>query len=129
VRGDRLGAGRLRPPTSIYRTWRVAGSPADELHQLYALEEFLTRLALSSHANHLILTGGALLAAYDIRRPTLDIDLAARTVHADLDSVRELGRPDRRHHRRRRAGVRSRRRHRRTIRDQDQYSGVRVSLT
>lgn len=39
--------------------------PTDELHQLYALEGFLARLASSTHANQLILKGGALLAAYD----------------------------------------------------------------
>lgn len=103
--------------------------PTDELHQLYALEGFLARLASSTHANQLILKGGALLAAYDVRRPTRDVDLAARAVQADLDHVRDLiaeiaaisvddglvfdtdG-----------ASAHS-------IRDEDQYSGVRVTLT
>lgn len=103
--------------------------PTDELHQLYALEGFLARLAVSTHANQLILKGGALLAAYDVRRPTRDVDLAAWAVRADLNHVRRLVAEiaaitvddglvfDT-------AGATAR-----TIRDEDQYSGVRVSLT
>jgi hypothetical protein len=52
--------------------------PTDELHQIYALEGFLARLAVSPHADKLVLKGGVLLAAYDTRRPTRDIDLQAR---------------------------------------------------
>ena len=48
---------------------RRQGRPTDELHQLYALEGFLARMANSPHANRLVLKGGALLAAYDTRRP------------------------------------------------------------
>lgn len=103
--------------------------PTDELHQLYALEGFLARLASSTHAHQLILKGGALLAAYDVRRPTRDIDLAAQAVHADLDHIRDLITDiaaitiddglifDT-------AGATAT-----TIRDEEQYSGVRVSLT
>lgn len=103
--------------------------PTDELHQLCALEGFLARLAISAHANQLILKGGALLAAYDVRRPTRDVDLAARAIHADLDHVRDLiteiaaitidddlvfDTANATAH---------------SIRDEEQYSGVRVSLT
>lgn len=49
--------------------------PTDELHQIYALEGFLARLAVSRYADQLVLKGGVLLAAYDTRRPTRDIDL------------------------------------------------------
>ena len=52
--------------------------PTDELHQLYALEGFLTRLSQSPHAGRLVLKGGVLLAAYDARRPTRDVDVQAR---------------------------------------------------
>jgi hypothetical protein len=57
---------------------RRTGRPTDELHPLYALEGFLERLAASSHAPRVVLKGGVLLAAYDSRRPTRDIDLATR---------------------------------------------------
>jgi hypothetical protein len=43
--------------------------PTDELHQLYALEGFLARLAKSPYADKLVLKGGVLLAAYHARRP------------------------------------------------------------
>jgi hypothetical protein len=47
----------------------------EELLALYALEGFLARLAASKRAGDLVLKGGALLAAYDARRPTRDVDL------------------------------------------------------
>ena len=49
---------------------RRQGRPTDELHQIYALEDFLARLVVSPHADQLVLKGGVLLAAYDTRRPT-----------------------------------------------------------
>ena len=57
---------------------RRQGRPTDELHQMYALEGFLARLAISSYAGQLILKGGVLLAAYEARRPTRDAGLQAR---------------------------------------------------
>jgi hypothetical protein len=48
--------------------------PTDELHQLYALEGFLRRLAASEHARHFALKGGVLMAAYNARRPTRDVE-------------------------------------------------------
>lgn len=64
--------------------------PTDELLQLYALEGFLDRLTASQHAQHLILKGGVLLAAFDTRRPTRDIDFAAVDIDADLASLRGI---------------------------------------
>lgn len=64
--------------------------PTDELHQLYALEGFLTRLAASSYADRLVLKGGVLLAAYDARRPTRDVDMQARAVSDEQDAVLAL---------------------------------------
>lgn len=49
-----------------------------EYLRLYALEGFLARLAASPRRSDLVLKGGVLLAAYDLRRPTTDIDFAAR---------------------------------------------------
>lgn len=45
---------------------------------LYALEGFLVRLVASEHAPDFVLKGGVLMAAFADRRPTRDIDLAAR---------------------------------------------------
>lgn len=57
---------------------RQEGRPTDELLQLLAPETFLDRLSTSAAANDLVLKGGVLLAAYDMRRPTRDVDLSAR---------------------------------------------------
>jgi len=103
--------------------------PTDELHQLYALEGFLARLAGSPHAEQLVLKGGMLLAAYDGRRPTRDVDMQARTLTGERDAVLDL--------------VRSivavamddglvfdaDSATAEIIRDEDEYSGVRVNLT
>jgi hypothetical protein len=105
--------------------------PTDELLALYALEGFLTRLAGSAYSDSLVLKGGVLLAAFDARRTTRDIDLQASAVSNDVDTVLGLiceiaalatdvddglvfdtGHAT--------AEV---------IRDEDEYSGVRVSLT
>lgn len=103
--------------------------PTDELHQLYALEGFLTRLSRSPHADRLVLKGGVLLAAYDARRPTRDVDVQAQAIAGNRDDVLQLicgiaavavddglvfdtdaATAD-------------------VIRDDDEYSGVRVTLT
>ena len=61
--------------------------PTDELHQLYALEGFLARLAASPHAERLVLKGGVLLAVYDARRPTRDVDMQARAIVGEREDV------------------------------------------
>lgn len=108
---------------------RRTGRPTDELHQLYALEGFLVRLVSSEHADRLVLKGGVLLAAYDTRRPTRDIDFLGQWLSNETESVLALVRSiaalpvddgltfdlDS-------ATVQ-------TIRDEDDYSGVRVTMT
>lgn len=69
---------------------REEGRPTDELLQLAALEAFLVRLATSARAADLVLKGGVLLAAYDVRRPTRDVDLVARNVANDPGSIEAL---------------------------------------
>jgi Nucleotidyl transferase AbiEii toxin, Type IV TA system len=103
--------------------------PTDELQQLYALECFLDRLSASTHAEDIVLKGGVLLAAYDARRPTRDIDVQAqRTPNRSADILQlvcdvaaipiEDGLTFDT------AGATAE-----TIRDEDEYSGVRVTLT
>lgn len=60
----------------------------EELLQLYVLERFLARLVESDFSKRLVLKGGVLLAAFDSRRPTKDVDFAARDFSNDLDTVR-----------------------------------------
>lgn len=102
--------------------------PTEELHQLYVLECFLDRLAGSAYADRFVLKGGVLLAAYDMRRPTRDVDLRADRLAATPEAVLEAiisiaARPlddgivfDT-------AQARAE-----TIRDEDEYNGVRVMM-
>ena len=60
-----------------------------EYLKLYALEGFLLRLAQSEHRPRFVLKGGVLLAAYQLRRPTADIDFAAVQTTNDIESVRQ----------------------------------------
>jgi hypothetical protein len=108
---------------------RREGRPTDELHQIYALEGFLARLVVSPYVDRFVLKGGVLLAAYDTRRPTRDIDLQGQRLSNDVESVLDAVRtiaavpvddglvldPDH-------ATADS-------IREADIYMGVRVSLT
>jgi hypothetical protein len=108
---------------------KAQGRNVAELLDLYLLEGFLARLAISSHRPHLILKGGALLAAYGARRPTRDIDLLATNLHAETDTtltvvgdIAAIAHDD---------GLTfdttSATAH--VIRDEDEYSGIRVSMT
>jgi len=113
----------------LQREARRTGRPTDELIQLYALECFLDRLTQSGFAENFVLKGGVLLAALNARRPTRDIDLAAQAISNDTEPVLEAVRriaamslDD---------GVEF---HgddalAETIRDEDAYSGVRVTLS
>ena len=74
---------------ALQRRGRATGRPTDELLHLYALEGLLARLAISPHRDRLVLKGGMLLAAFDTRRPTRDVDLQAQQLHNDVDAVRE----------------------------------------
>ena len=66
---------------------RSQGRNVAELLDLYLLEGFLGRLAASRHSPHLVLKGGALLAAYGTRRPTRDVDLLATNLHVESDTA------------------------------------------
>ncbi len=61
--------------------------PVDELLQLYVLEAFLDRLTSSRFTEQLVLKGGVLLAAFDERRPTRDIDLQAQALENDTETI------------------------------------------
>jgi hypothetical protein len=66
------------------------GRTTQEYLQLYCLEGFLSRLVASGHTEKLVLKGGVLLAAYALRRPTVDVDLAASNQTNDAEDVRRL---------------------------------------
>jgi len=69
---------------------RQLGRPTAELLQLYALEGFLSRLVHSPHRDRLVLKGGMLLAAFELRRPTRDVDFLALHIDDNETGVREL---------------------------------------
>lgn len=107
---------------------RREGRPTDELIVLYVLERFLFRLGRSSHRDRLVLKGGMLLAVFEERRPTGDVDLLARSTANDVDTIAGIVRdvasvevddgvtyePDQ---------LRSER-----IRETDAYAGVRLTM-
>lgn len=108
---------------------RKEGRPTDELLQLYALEGFLARLAVSGRRAHFVLKGGVLLAALGTRRPTRDIDVQALQLSNDaqemLGVLREVAAVD---HDDGLAFDTDQARVE-VIRDDDEYAGVRVSMT
>ena len=114
---------------AIRRLARQAGGDVQELMTLYALEGVLARIALSQYRDDFVLKGGVLLAAFAARRPTKDIDLQATRLTGDPEEVAERVRIiaalevadglafDL-------ASVIAM-----TIREEDEYAGVRVKLT
>jgi hypothetical protein len=74
----------------LQRAAKAAGRTTAEYLRLYALEGFLLRLSHSPHRDRLVLKGGMLLAAYDLRRPTADVDIAALQTSNDVAEVLRL---------------------------------------
>ena len=108
---------------------RARGTDVQELQTLYALECLLARVAASPFRDDFVLKGGALLAAYALRRPTKDLDLSATRLANDVDSVTarirvicEVQLPDGVEFD---AGSISAT----EIRDDDEYSGVRLRIS
>ena len=66
---------------------RREGRGTQELLTLYVVERWLARLSASPYAEDFVLKGGMLLAAYDARRPTADVDALARGLVNDQDAV------------------------------------------
>jgi hypothetical protein len=66
---------------------RRTNADVQELLTLYALEGLIARIAASRHRNEFVLKGGVLLAAFNLRRPTKDIDLQATGLPNDVDEV------------------------------------------
>lgn len=86
MRGTPSGDAYLDLQNEARRTRR----PTQELLQLYVLEGFLARLAVSDVRESFVLKGGVLLAAFDSRRPTKDVDLAGLDVANDTETVLDL---------------------------------------
>ena len=65
--------------------------PFDEILRYYAMERFLYRLSISSHAKKFFLKGGLILKVWDSldHRATMDIDLLARTSN-QIDNLHRI---------------------------------------
>ena len=65
--------------------------PFDEILRYYAMERFLYRLSISSHAKNFFLKGGLMLKVWDSldHRATMDIDLLARTSN-QIDNLHRI---------------------------------------
>lgn len=65
--------------------------PFDEIIRYYAMERFLYRLSISSHAKKFFLKGGLMLKVWDSldHRATMDIDLLARTSN-QIDNLHRI---------------------------------------
>ena len=68
---------------------RAEGRATQELLTLYVVERWLARLSMSPYTDQFIIKGGMLLAAYDARRPTADLDALAHAVSNDQSAVVE----------------------------------------
>ncbi len=109
---------------------RAEGRGTQEFLTLYVVERWLARLSTSPYADQFVIKGGMLLAAYDARRPTADLDALARSVASDeasiLSRVTEIARlvpslDDGVVYRTETATAR-------LIRDQALYAGVRIAM-
>ena len=112
----------------LQREAKRTGRPTDELIQLYALECFLDRLVHSKFADTFIFKGGVLLAALDARRPTRDIDFAVRAIQnttekvlSAVQTIAAISLEDGMEFDSNGATAE-------TIREEDSYSGIRVTL-
>jgi hypothetical protein len=66
------------------------GGNTQQLLVVYAVESFLRRLSISDHAHQMILKGGMLMAASQIRQMTKDADLSTHGIAGDEERVREI---------------------------------------
>lgn len=108
---------------------RAKGRGTQELLTLYVIERWLARLSASPYRAQFVLKGGILLAAFDSRRPTSDVDALARgfakdqaTVVSRVVDVAAHPIPD--------DGVKFQTHTvtSRVIRNEDLYSGVRIGM-
>lgn len=66
------------------------GGNTQQLLVVYAVESFLRRLSISEHVHQMVLKGGMLMAASQIRQMTKDADLSTHGIAGDEERVREI---------------------------------------
>jgi hypothetical protein len=75
---------------ALNRLARNRRRPFEEILTLYALERILGRLVQTRFKDDFVLKGGVLMAAYDLRRPTRDIDVAAVDLTLDQEHLTSM---------------------------------------
>jgi hypothetical protein len=99
-----------------------------ELLTLYVVERWLARLSASAHARKFVIKGGMLLAAYNARRPTADLDALARSTAKDEDAILSLVCDVARLRLADGVEYQTETATSRTIREQAVYAGVRIAM-
>nr|WP_042182372.1 nucleotidyl transferase AbiEii/AbiGii toxin family protein [Kibdelosporangium sp. MJ126-NF4]CEL14941.1 hypothetical protein [Kibdelosporangium sp. MJ126-NF4]CTQ93465.1 hypothetical protein [Kibdelosporangium sp. MJ126-NF4] len=99
-----------------------------ELLTLYVLERWLARLSASAYVEMFVLKGGMLLAVFDCRRPTADVDLLAQRLANDEATVTDRVLAIARIHLDDGVDYLVDTVTAQSIRDQDDYSGIRISM-
>jgi len=124
TRGSEAGRAYL----DLQNRARAERRGTQQLLTLYVVERWLARLTVSPHADKFVIKGGMLLAAYDARRPTADLDALARSIGSGQEAivsavsdVAQLPLDDGVEYQTSTATAR-------TIRDQAIYSGVRIAM-
>jgi len=112
----------------LQRLARESRRPTDELLRTYVLERFLWRVGSSSYRDQLILKGGMLMAVLGERRPTADVDMLALDLSNDLESVASIVQEVLAVESKDGVGYVVDQMKVSTIRDDDVYPGVRVSV-
>lgn len=107
---------------------RVERRGTQQLLTLYVVERWLARLSASQYAEKFVLKGGMLLAAYDARRPTADLDALARSIANDQETIVSIVSEIARLPLNDGVQYRTATATPRIIRDQAIYAGVRVSM-
>ena len=74
----------------LRRKAQAEARATDELLVLHVLERFLYRLSISPYRDRPVLKGGMLLAAFDERRPTRDVDLLGLAITNDAETITAL---------------------------------------
>jgi hypothetical protein len=104
------------------------GRPANEILVLYLLESFLRRLQQTRFRDDFILKGGVLLAAHMLRRATRDIDMQAVDFTLDESHIQEMTQAVAEVDADDGVVFSTRPTSIEQIRDDDEYSGLRVKL-
>ena len=68
----------------------MRGRATSEILTIYGLERFVDRLTRTEFRDDFVLKGGILLAAYQLRRPTRDIDMQALDFPLDEAHLRAM---------------------------------------